>query len=45
MIEMTQELAQKALQAAFAKTDEMGATIVDEAGWLVLSACADCPRR
>jgi len=45
MIEMTQELAQQALQAAFAKADEMGAkmgvTIVDEAGRLVLSARAD----
>ena len=45
MIEMTQELAQQACQAAFAKADEIGAkmgvTIVDEAGRLVLAARAD----
>lgn len=45
MIEMTQELARQALQAAFGKADEIGAkmgvTIVDEAGRLVLSARAD----
>ena len=45
MIEMTQELAQQALQAAFAKADEIGAkmgvTIVDESGRLVLSGRAN----
>lgn len=45
MIEMTQELAQQASQAAFAKAAELGAkmavTIVDESGRLVMASRAD----